>query len=101
MGAFNSLKFLEFGVVVFRIFTMLLFQMQPEGGIGLEQLDTVLIILIMVYDIVPSMPVLLTLRGVLFCPMLYKAVSSTNYCIAGVLSTYGACTTPVLMVKFG
>ena len=101
MRAFNSLKFLEFGVVVFRIFTMLLFQMQPEGGIGLEQLDTVLIILIMVYDIVPSMPVLLTLRGVLFCPMLYKALSSTNYCIAGVLSTYGACTTPVLMVKFG
>ena len=89
----------EIGVLVCRIFPMLPFQMKPEGVVVLIQRAKALITLLLGSGVVLSMPVLLTLRGVMFAPVLYEAVSVKNYCIPGVLSACGACTTPVLMVK--
>ena len=61
IGAFNSLEFLNFVVVVCHIYPMLPFQIQPGGGVGLVQLSTALIPLLLGCGVVPSMPVLLTL----------------------------------------
>ena len=99
MGAFNSLEFLIFGVAVFCIFPMIPFQIQPEGGFGLGQISTALIPLLLRDGVFLSMTVLLTLRGVLFSPVLYEAVSVTSYCIAGVLRTCGSYRIPVFDVQ--
>ena len=101
IGVFNLLEFLKFGVVVCRIFPMLPFQMQPEVGVGMGQLFTALIPCLLLFVLVTSITVLLTLRGFQFTPVFYEAVSATNYCITGVLSTCRACTNPVLKFKSG
>ena len=72
--------------------------MQPASRVGLKR-STSRILLLLGAGVVSSMPVLLTLWGVLFDPMLYTVVAETTSSIVGVLSTCGACTNPVLIVK--
>ena len=49
----------------------------------------------------PSETVLLNLQGVLFSPVLYTVVIDMTSSIVGNLSSFGSCTTPVLMIKTG
>ena len=93
MEAFNSLDLLKIWVVVFRIVSMLPFQMQPEGGVGLK-LPTTLITPLLGAGVVPSMKVLITLRGVLLSTMLYAVVAAMTSSVVGVLISCGTCTTP-------
>ena len=74
--------------------------MQPEGGVGL-QLATALITLILESGVVPSMKVLINIQGVLLDSVLYAVVSAMTSSIVGILSAFGTCATPVLMVKAG
>ena len=79
---------------------MLPFQVQPEVGVVLVHIATALITLLLGAGVVPSMPVLITLRGVLFSPVLYSVVTAMTSFLINVLSTCGACTSPVLMFKY-
>ena len=65
------------------------------------KLATSLVPLSQGYGVEPSTPVLITLQGVLFPPVLYGVVTMMNYCIAGVLSACGAYIIPVLTVISG
>ena len=87
------------GVIVCRISPSLPFQMEQKGWVGKGQLSTEIITLLLVSWVVPPIPVHLSLRGVLFNPVLYKAMYATDYCIIGVLSPCGDCKTSVMTIK--
>ena len=80
---------------------MLIFHVQTEGGIGMEQLETSLVPIPLEAEVEPLIPVLLTLRVVLFASVMYRVVTTMSSCIICVLNTCGVYITPVLMVIHG
>ena len=107
MGAFNSLVYLRFGLVVFRILPMLLFHIKECGEQwgGMVQTELVPLpstaLVTLVTRVEPSTPFLLTLRGALFTPALYVVIIAITSSIVGDLRAFGTCTTPVIMVNSG
>ena len=71
---------------------------QTQGGVGQVQLATALVILPLAAEVKSSIPVLITLRGVLFTPMLYRVRTAMHSCISGVLNASGLYITPVIKV---
>ena len=80
---------------------MLPFRIQTEGGVGLLQIATALVPLPLEAGLYPSILVMLTLQGFFFTPVLYGVVTAMNFNIAGILSAFGVCITPVLTVIDG
>ena len=60
MEAFNLLFSLKFGVVVYRTFPMLPFQLKTEVGVGIVQIATALVPLSLAARLEPLTPVKIT-----------------------------------------